>query len=112
MSQGNTLGLEWFQRQILPPNPGLHDGVFMTGYPFETFGTKHLLYIGGLVLSWILVLYLGLRHLNPKQRRRLVLFLAFFSLGQELADDLIRVIKGFGMQERTFLFTSVPWECW
>ena len=66
----------------------------MTGYPFDTFGTKHLLYIGGLVLSWILVLYLGLRHLNPQQQRRLVLFLAFFSLGQELADDLIRVFQG------------------
>jgi hypothetical integral membrane protein (TIGR02206 family) len=66
----------------------------MQGYPFDTFGPKHLLYLGGIGVSCIVVLLLGLRHLTPQQRRQLVVALAILSVGQELLDDLIRLSRG------------------
>jgi len=66
----------------------------MTGYPFDTFGPKHLLYLAGVALACFLVPHLGRRHLGPAGRRRVVLFLAVFSLSQELADDLLRAFQG------------------
>ncbi len=76
----------------------------MTGYPFDTLGTKHLLYMGATVLVWIVVLWLGLRRLDPKQGRRVALGLAFFSLAQELADDLLRVYHGVWAAETALPF--------
>ena len=66
----------------------------MQGYPFVTFGTKHLLYLAGVAIACMAVLRVALRHLDQKQRRRGVIALAAFSLGQELLDDLIRVFAG------------------
>jgi hypothetical integral membrane protein (TIGR02206 family) len=66
----------------------------LAGYPFDAFGTKHLLYMGALVLVWVGVTYVGMRHLDVRQRRRVVVFLAVLSLGQELLDDLIRLNAG------------------
>ena len=66
----------------------------MQGYPFDTFGPKHLLYLGGIAVVCIVVLLLGLRHLTPQQRRQVVVALAILSVGQELLDDLIRLSRG------------------
>ncbi|MGD2123486.1 MAG: TIGR02206 family membrane protein [Gemmatimonadota bacterium] len=66
----------------------------MPEYPFEAFGTKHLLYMAGVVVAWIVVLHVGLRHLAPRQRRHVALALAIFSLFQELVDDLLKVYYG------------------
>lgn len=66
----------------------------MQGYPFDTFGPKHLLYLGGVALVCLVVLRLGLRHLNSQQRRQVVIVLAALSLGQELLDDIIRATRG------------------
>lgn len=76
----------------------------MPGHPFDTFGTKHLVYIGGMVLVWLVVLYLGIRHFTPGQRKKLVLGLAIFSLAQELADDLLRVHHGVWAAESALPF--------
>jgi hypothetical integral membrane protein (TIGR02206 family) len=66
----------------------------MEGYPFDTFGSKHLLYMAGIALVCMVVLYVGLRHLNAQQRRQVAIALAVISLGQELADDLLRAYHG------------------
>jgi len=66
----------------------------LVGYPFQAFGPQHLTYLAVLAAVWVGVPLAGARHLDPAQRRHLVLFLAVLSLGQELADDLIRVHFG------------------
>jgi hypothetical integral membrane protein (TIGR02206 family) len=63
------------------------------GHPFEFFGLKHNLYLLGTAFCWLLVVLIG-RHLTEKQRRWVVIFLAFLTLGQELADDLLRAYNG------------------
>jgi hypothetical integral membrane protein (TIGR02206 family) len=50
--------------------------------------------LGGVALIIWLVVYVGVLHLNSSQRRKVVLGLVIFSLGQELADDLLRVFHG------------------
>ena len=66
----------------------------LAGYPFDTFGTKHLLYLLGTALVTALVLWMGRANPDPRFRRRVALVLVVYSLGQELADDIIRVMDG------------------
>jgi len=66
----------------------------MPGHPFDTFGPKHLAYISGTVLAWLVLLCIGLRHMSPGRQRKFAIGLAIFSLAQELADDLLRVYHG------------------
>jgi hypothetical integral membrane protein (TIGR02206 family) len=66
----------------------------MEGYPFDLFGTKHLLYLAGIALVCFVVVFVGVRYLDPQQRRQVAIGLAFLSLGQELTDDLLRAYHG------------------
>jgi hypothetical integral membrane protein (TIGR02206 family) len=66
----------------------------MAGYPFDTFGAKHLLYLAGVALVCVVVLFIGVRYLTPGQRRVAAVTLAVFGLGQELTDDLVRTFYG------------------
>lgn len=71
-----------------------HPGWFVEGYPFDTLGTKHMLYLAGSALVWVAVVFIGVKRLTPRQRRWVVVGLAVFSLAQELADDLLRAYYG------------------
>jgi len=64
----------------------------MRGYPFDTFGPKHFLYMAGVagVLTFFLVV--GKRYLNEGQRRQVAVAMAVFGLTQELVDDLVRIV--------------------
>ncbi len=76
----------------------------MPGHPFDTFGLQHLAYISGTVLAWLVLLYIGLRHMSPGQQRKFAIGLAIFSLAQELADDLLRVYHGVWAPETALPF--------
>lgn len=66
----------------------------MIGYPFQAYGPKHWSYLLVLAVVWLVVVWVGRARLGPVGRRRAVLVLAVISLGQELADDLLRVSRG------------------
>jgi hypothetical integral membrane protein (TIGR02206 family) len=66
----------------------------MIGYPFQAFGPEHLVYMGALVVVWTVVVWFGRSLSSPHHRGRVVLVLAFLTLGQELVDDLIRATRG------------------
>jgi hypothetical integral membrane protein (TIGR02206 family) len=63
-------------------------------HDFITFGPTHLAYLAGTALVWVLVLWWGKSALGPEQAKRVAIYLAVFSVGQELADDLIRTFHG------------------
>ena len=66
----------------------------MEAYPFDPYGIKHLLYLGGVALITVGILWAGRSNPDPRFRRRVVLILIIFTLGQELLDDLLRVMDG------------------
>lgn len=66
----------------------------MEGYPFDTFGTKHLFYLAGVVLACALFLVVGKTRLDGRQRRRVAVAMAVFGVSQELVDDLVRIAHG------------------
>jgi hypothetical integral membrane protein (TIGR02206 family) len=66
----------------------------MTGYPFDAYGPEHWTYLLALAFIWVGAIWAGRVWLGPRGRGRVVLLLAVTSLGQELADDLIRAFRG------------------
>lgn len=66
----------------------------MTGYEFETFGTRHLAYLLGTVVWWFAVISFGRAGRNPGTRRTIVWALVALSIGQELAWDAIGIRNG------------------
>lgn len=58
------------------------------------FSPLHLFYIGGALVGWILIPYIGKKYLNRRQQFIGTLILIFLTFGQDLSDDLIRWYKG------------------
>lgn len=65
----------------------------MQPYHFETFGPKHLLYLAGTLVVWVVVLRFG-RGAEQRVRRRAAWGLVALSLGQELTWDVVGISRG------------------
>jgi uncharacterized membrane protein YwaF len=76
----------------------------MAGYPFQVFGAKHVLYLLGLGLVYWAFVRVGRRNPDPRFRRRVAMGLIIFSLGQEVMDDLLRMMDGIWVAQNDLPF--------
>jgi len=91
----SALGPISFPSQIGRPFlPSPRSGQDQVGYPFDTFGPEHLIYLAGLAVVWVVVLLIGTRYLDAKHRRVVAVGLVIFSLGQESVYDLLKAYHG------------------
>lgn len=58
---------------------------------FVTFGKVHNLYLLGTAAIWILLPLIGAKYLNASQKKAVAWSLCILTVGNEIADDILRV---------------------
>jgi hypothetical integral membrane protein (TIGR02206 family) len=72
----------------------------MSPSDFPTFGTEHTLYIMGCLMIWFALPYIGKKYLSPSKRFSIAIFLAVFTIFQEVLFDFFQIyIDDFSIKE-------------
>ena len=63
----------------------------MSPTDFPTFGTEHIVYMGVCLAIWLALPFIGKNYLSPSQRIGVALFLAVFTIFQEVLFDAFQI---------------------
>jgi len=63
----------------------------MSPTDFPTFGTEHMVYMGVCLAIWLALPFIGKNYLSPSQRIGVALFLAVFTIFQEVLFDAFQI---------------------